>query len=71
MEPEQAALAGELVGARSVVPIHYGGFGIDPFYRPLAEPAARFERAAAGRPYETRVLEPGESFEPVSGAVAG
>jgi L-ascorbate metabolism protein UlaG (beta-lactamase superfamily) len=71
MEPEQAAIAGELLGARSVVPIHYGGFGIDPFYRPPADAAARFERAAAGRSYETRVLEPGEGFEPVSGAVAG
>jgi L-ascorbate metabolism protein UlaG (beta-lactamase superfamily) len=65
MEPEQAALAGELLGARAVVPIHYGGFGIDPWYRPVAFARRRFEQAAAGRPYEARPLEPGESFEPV------
>jgi L-ascorbate metabolism protein UlaG (beta-lactamase superfamily) len=66
-----SALVGELLGARTVVPIHYGGFGIDPFYRPVADPSARFEQAAAGRPYVTRVLEPGESFASVSDAVAG
>jgi L-ascorbate metabolism protein UlaG (beta-lactamase superfamily) len=71
MEPEQAALAGELLEAHTVVPIHYGGFAIDPFYRPLADAAARFEGAAAGRSYVTRVLEPGESFEPVSDPVRG
>ena len=32
MEPEQAALAGELLGARTVVPMHYDGFAIDPWY---------------------------------------
>jgi L-ascorbate metabolism protein UlaG (beta-lactamase superfamily) len=66
MEPEQAALAGELLGARTVVPIHYGGFAIDPWYRPVDEPLARFEPAAADRPYETRVLQPGESLEPAA-----
>jgi L-ascorbate metabolism protein UlaG (beta-lactamase superfamily) len=63
MEPEQAALAGELLGARTVVPIHYGGFGIDPWYRPVSDPLARFQAAAADRAYATRVLEAGESFE--------
>ena len=64
MEPEQAALAGELLGARIVVPIHYEGFAVDPWYRPVDEPLSRFEAAAAERPYETRVLQPGESLEP-------
>jgi L-ascorbate metabolism protein UlaG (beta-lactamase superfamily) len=63
MEPEQAALAAELLGARTVIPIHHGGFAVDPWYRPVADPVARFERAASGRPYEARVLEPGESIE--------
>ena len=38
MEPEQAALAGELLGARTLIPMHYGGFEIDPWYRPVADP---------------------------------
>ena len=33
MEPEQAALAGELLGAATVVPMHYGGFAFEPHYR--------------------------------------
>jgi L-ascorbate metabolism protein UlaG (beta-lactamase superfamily) len=63
MEPEQAALAGDLVGAGTVVPIHYDGFGIEPWYRPASDSAGRFAAAAAGRSYDARVLEPGESFE--------
>ena len=69
MEPEQAALAGELLGAGTVVPIHYDGFAVDPWYRPVADARSRFEEAAAGRPYLTRVLEPGESLEPVASPV--
>jgi L-ascorbate metabolism protein UlaG (beta-lactamase superfamily) len=64
MEPEQAALAGELLGARTLIPIHYDGFEIDPWYRPVAGSRPRFEAAASGRPYESRLLEPGESLEP-------
>jgi L-ascorbate metabolism protein UlaG (beta-lactamase superfamily) len=66
MEPEQAAIAGELLGARTVVPMHYDGFAIDPWYRPIADAGERFEAATAGRLYEVRVLEPGESFEPAA-----
>jgi L-ascorbate metabolism protein UlaG (beta-lactamase superfamily) len=66
MEPEQAALAGELLGARTLIPIHYDGFGIDPWYRPVDDPRRRFEAAAAGRSYATRILQPGESFEPAA-----
>lgn len=63
MEPEQAALAGELLGAGTLVPMHYDGFEIDPWYRGVPDAAGRFRTAAAGRSYEVRVLEPGESFE--------
>jgi len=61
LDPEQAALAGELLGARTVVPMHYGGFALEPHYRPIADAAERFERAAAGHPYRTAVPAPGES----------
>jgi L-ascorbate metabolism protein UlaG (beta-lactamase superfamily) len=63
MEPEQAALAAQLLQARILVPIHYGGFHADPWYLPIEDARERFEAAAAGHPYEARVLEPGESFE--------
>jgi L-ascorbate metabolism protein UlaG (beta-lactamase superfamily) len=62
MEPEQAALAGELLGAATVVPIHYGGFAIEPFYRPLPDARERFERAARGRPYRAAAVAPGEAL---------
>src|SRR3954447_1041739 len=42
LEPEQAALAGELLGARTVVPMHYGGFAIEPYYRPVERAEERF-----------------------------
>src|SRR3954451_11017021 len=51
MEPEQAALAGELLGATTVVPMHYGGFAVEPHYRPIEDALERFERAAQRRPY--------------------
>jgi L-ascorbate metabolism protein UlaG (beta-lactamase superfamily) len=62
MEPEEAALAGELLGAGTVVPIHYGGFAIEPFYVPIADARERFERAARGRPYRAAPLAPGETL---------
>lgn len=62
MEPEQAALAGELLGAATVVPIHYGGFAFEPHYRPIADARERFERAARGRRYRAAPLAPGEAL---------
>jgi AcrR family transcriptional regulator len=63
MEPEQAALAGELLGARTLVPMHFDGYAIDPWYRPIADARERFVAATAGRPYDAPMLEPGETFE--------
>lgn len=60
MEPEQAALAGELLGAETVVPMHYGGYALEPYYRPIPDARERFERAARGRPYRAAPLAPGE-----------
>ena len=60
MEPEQAALAGELLGAGTVVPMHYGGFHFEPHYRPIPDARERFERASRGRSYRAAALTPGE-----------
>ena len=62
MEPEQAALAGELLGAGTVVPMHYGGYAFEPHYRPIEDALDRFERAARGRPYRAAPLAPGEAL---------
>jgi L-ascorbate metabolism protein UlaG (beta-lactamase superfamily) len=66
LEPEQAALAGELLNARTLIPMHFDGFEIDPWYHPISDAAARFETATRERPYEARVLEPGESLLPAA-----
>lgn len=63
LDPEQAALAGELLGARVVVPIHYDGYHVEPWYTPAADAERRFREAAAKRPYDARVLELGQDFE--------
>ena len=62
MNPEQAALAGELLGAQIVVPMHYGGFAIERHYRPVTDARERFERAASGRPYRPAPLVPGDTL---------
>jgi L-ascorbate metabolism protein UlaG (beta-lactamase superfamily) len=61
MEPEQAALAGELLGAATVVPMHYGGFDFEPHYRSIGDARERFERAARGRSYLGAPLAVGEA----------
>jgi L-ascorbate metabolism protein UlaG (beta-lactamase superfamily) len=63
LEPEQAASAAELLRAKTLIPIHYGGYTIDPWYRPTADPMERFRAATGERSYETLILEPGESFQ--------
>jgi L-ascorbate metabolism protein UlaG (beta-lactamase superfamily) len=62
MKPEQAALAAELLGATTVVPMHYGGYALEPHYRPIADARERFERAARGKPYRAAPLAPGEEL---------
>lgn len=54
MEPEQAAVAAELLGAERLVPIHFGGYAIDGIYEPVDDPLGRV-RAASGRVAELEV----------------
>jgi L-ascorbate metabolism protein UlaG (beta-lactamase superfamily) len=70
MEPEQAVIAGEALGARTLVPIHYGGLAIDPFYRPIADAAERFRAASEGHSFAAAVLEPGKTLEVAAAATA-
>ncbi len=69
LEPEQAAIAGEVLNAGTLVGMHYDGFEIDPWYQPVSGPAERFEAATGDRGYAARLLGPGESFEPAAAPV--
>jgi L-ascorbate metabolism protein UlaG (beta-lactamase superfamily) len=60
MDPRQAAVAGKLLGARQVVPIHYGPLHEAENYRQANDPAGSLEAAARELGVEARVLQPGE-----------
>ncbi len=62
MEPEQTAIAAEILGASTVVPIHYDGYNAEGFYQPAEDALRRFQSAAADRQVPTRVLAVGESM---------
>jgi L-ascorbate metabolism protein UlaG (beta-lactamase superfamily) len=64
MVPEQAALSGELLGAGSVIPMHYGGYAFAPHYVPVPNARELFVAAARGRPYRAAPLVAGESLAP-------
>ena len=66
MVPEQAALAGELLGAETVIPMHYGGYAFEPHYVPIGDARELFEAAARGRPFRATPLAVGESLEPAA-----
>ncbi|HET6831452.1 MAG TPA: MBL fold metallo-hydrolase, partial [Solirubrobacterales bacterium] len=65
MNPEQAAEAVRILGARLAVPIHYDGYAGTPFYQPVEPALDRFLAAAAepGAGWQPRVLAAGESLE--------
>ncbi len=62
MSPEDAIEASRMLGAKAVVPIHWGAFKLS--LEPMVEPIARLERAAnkAGCSSAVKVLSPGESI---------
>jgi L-ascorbate metabolism protein UlaG (beta-lactamase superfamily) len=57
MDPEQAALATELLQAARLIPIHYDGYETPGLYEPVRDPLARLsaasDRATPIRPGET------------------
>lgn len=63
LDPEQGAIAAELLGARLAIPIHAEGYEIDGVYQPVPDAAERFAAAAAGRGVPTRIMELGETLE--------
>ncbi len=63
LDPAQAAIAAEVLGARLAIPIHADGYEIDGVYQPVPDAAERFAAAAAERGVPTTILKPGESIE--------
>jgi L-ascorbate metabolism protein UlaG (beta-lactamase superfamily) len=59
MDPEQTALAAELLKADRIVPIHYGGYALPGLYEPVPDALERLE-ATSDR---ATVLELGETLE--------
>ena len=46
MDPEQAALAAELLRADRLIPIHYGGYDLPGTYEPVDDPLGRLHAAS-------------------------
>jgi L-ascorbate metabolism protein UlaG (beta-lactamase superfamily) len=63
LDPEQAAIACELLGARLAIPIHAEGYELGGVYEPVPDASERFASAAAGRGLAVRTMEPGETLE--------
>ncbi|HEY0632648.1 MAG TPA: MBL fold metallo-hydrolase [Thermoleophilaceae bacterium] len=59
MDPEQAALAADLLRAERVVPIHYGAYELAGLYEPVPDALERV-KATSDR---VTAIEPGGSFE--------
>lgn len=68
LDPERAAIAAELVGARLAIPIHAEGYEIDGIYAPIPDAAAQFTVEAEARRVATRTLGLGEVFALTSAA---
>ncbi|MBF6619360.1 MAG: MBL fold metallo-hydrolase [Patulibacter sp.] len=69
MDPEQAAIAAQILGASVAIPIHGEGYVVDGTYRGSPDPSARFVAAATERGVTARILGLGEAIE-LSGAAA-
>jgi L-ascorbate metabolism protein UlaG (beta-lactamase superfamily) len=59
MEPEQAALAAELLRAEQLVPIHYGAYALDGIYEPVPDALDRVTAAST----RTRPMRLGETID--------
>jgi len=62
MTPEEAVEAARILGAGTLVPIHFQTFHHPPYYIETPNLLARLQRRAAERDVRLHVLEPGESL---------
>ena len=59
LTPEQAVAAADILGARTLVPIHYGVTGMKEYVE-VADPVGELHRAARKRSIRVQTLSPGE-----------
>lgn len=71
LDPEQAAVAAEILGAKVTVPIHAEGYELDGIYHPVQGAAERFAEQAVARGVDTRLLALGETITVVPAAAVG
>lgn len=62
MDPAQAAVAAKLLGAREVIPIHYGPLHMAENYVQADDPPGTLRTAAHDLGVTTRLLQPGDGF---------
>ena len=62
MDPRQAAVAAQILGAERVVPMHYDDVHIPPFYVQVDDPSGAFAHAGADLGLKVETLEPGEEL---------
>jgi L-ascorbate metabolism protein UlaG (beta-lactamase superfamily) len=62
LTPEQAAVAGSILQAAQVIPVHYG-ISAPGYYEEVDDPATNFQLAAKQYGVEARMLAPGEAAE--------
>lgn len=65
MNPEQAAVAAEILGAAVAIPIHGEGYLVDGIYRGEDDASSRFVAAAEERGVTARTVGLGETFDVV------
>lgn len=63
MDPQQAAIAAQILGASVAIPIHGEGYFVDGIYRGTPESSVRFVTEAEDRGVTARILGLGEEFE--------
>jgi L-ascorbate metabolism protein UlaG (beta-lactamase superfamily) len=62
LDPIQAAIAAQILGATTTIPIHAEGYEIGGIYQPVDDAAQKFQREAAHRNLSARILVPGETI---------
>jgi L-ascorbate metabolism protein UlaG (beta-lactamase superfamily) len=62
MDPQQAAVAAQILGAERVVPMHYDDIQVPPFYVQVDDPSGTFVREGEKLGLTVETLAPGEEL---------